>query len=416
MSSSTSTTCTSSDMTWDYQALRGCLQQETLPVALVDLDILDGNIRRIAELVQKHQKKMRLATKSVRVPALIRRILEKGGEAFQGLMCFSPSEAVFLSEEGFDDLLIAYPSTQHADLLLLWELTQSGRSVTLMIDEPIHIQQIDAFWRQQGNEKAIPLKVCLDLDMAYRPLGMHMGAQRSPLRSLKRVQELVTLIQASDCIQLQGLMGYEAQIAGLSDKNPFTPMMNTAKTLFKKRSVVDVAKKRAEIATWFQKEAIQLAFFNGGGSGSLDTTSLEDCITEVTAGSGFLQPHLFDYYANNRNQAAILFGLRVTRIPQAGMVTCQSGGFIASGEISLDKAPVPFLPPGLVPTSGEGFGEVQTPLKVPKNVTLQPGDPVFFRPAKAGEIAERFNEYLLLQNHQIVDRVKTYRGLGKCFH
>lgn len=40
------------------------------------------------------------------------------------------------------------------------------------------------------------------------------------------------------------------------------------------------------------------------------------------------------------------------------------------------------------------------------------GQPVFFRPAKAGEIAERFNEYLVKQGDKIVDRVHTYRGLG----
>jgi len=44
---------------------------------------------------------------------------------------------------------------------------------------------------------------------------------------------------------------------------------------------------------------------------------------------------------------------------------------------------------------------VQTPLKIPWQVSdsaqLLPGDMVFFRPAKAGEIAEHFNYYLLKQ-------------------
>jgi len=40
---------------------------------------------------------------------------------------------------------------------------------------------------------------------------------------------------------------------------------------------------------------------------------------------------------------------------------------------------------------------------------------VLFRHAKAGELAERFNEYLLVAGGEIVDRVPTYRGLGCCF-
>ena len=36
--------------------------------------------------------------------------------------------------------------------------------------------------------------------------------------------------------------------------------------------------------------------------------------------------------------------------------------------------------------------------------------------ANASEIAERFNEYLLVRDGEIVERVKTYRGFGKCFY
>jgi D-serine deaminase-like pyridoxal phosphate-dependent protein len=58
---------------------------------------------------------------------------------------------------------------------------------------------------------------------------------------------------------------------------------------------------------------------------------------------------------------------------------------------------------------------VQTPLTVPENVALRPGDPVFFRHAKAGELAEHFNEYLLVRGEVIEARAPTYRGIGKCF-
>ena len=166
------------------------------------------------------------------------------------------------------------------------------------------------------------------------------------------------------------------------------------------------------------RRAVSLEFFNGGGTGSIRTTSREPWVTEVTAGSGFLQSHLFDYYASNENEPAMCFALQVTRLPQPDRVTCQSGGFIASGPADADKAPVPFLPAGLQSDKMEGCGEVQTPLHVPAPLrgTLRPGDPVFFRPAKAGEIAERFNEYLLIRGDEIEGRAKTYRGLGHCFY
>jgi D-serine deaminase-like pyridoxal phosphate-dependent protein len=58
---------------------------------------------------------------------------------------------------------------------------------------------------------------------------------------------------------------------------------------------------------------------------------------------------------------------------------------------------------------------VQTPFEVPMNVRLRIGDPVLVRPSKAGEIAERFEEYMCIKDGEIAFRCKTYRGLGKTF-
>jgi D-serine deaminase-like pyridoxal phosphate-dependent protein len=46
---------------------------------------------------------------------------------------------------------------------------------------------------------------------------------------------------------------------------------------------------------------------------------------------------------------------------------------------------------------------------------LSLGDPVVFRHAKGGELAERFDHYLLVSAGRVVDRVPTYRGQGRCF-
>lgn len=401
---------------WDYHSLRSLLRDEPLPTMIVDLDIFDANTRRIAEIAQQHGKSIRLASKSIRVPALMRRIFEVGGDVFQGIMCFSVPEAQFLSEQGFDNILVAYPTAQPSDLNVSFAMTQSGKDITLMIDCPSHIDAIERHWRSQAGEAKRPIQVCVDIDMSYRPMGLHLGVQRSPVRNLQTWERLIDTIQSSPAVQLHGVMGYEAQIAGLGDRSPFSRWMNPIKRILKQASVRDVAAQRMDIARWLEAKGISIALFNGGGTGSLHTTTQEPWITEVTAGSGFLQSHLFDYYRSNQNQPAFCFALQVTRQPQPGTITCQSGGFIASGEIGPDKAPIPFLPPGLMTTATEGYGEVQTPLHVPPYVSLRLGDPVFFRPAKSGEIAEHFKEYLLKQGTLIVDRVRTYRGYGHCFY
>jgi D-serine deaminase-like pyridoxal phosphate-dependent protein len=52
---------------------------------------------------------------------------------------------------------------------------------------------------------------------------------------------------------------------------------------------------------------------------------------------------------------------------------------------------------------------------VPDDLELALGDPIFFRHAKAGELAEHFNEYLLIRGDRVSARAPTYRGLGRCF-
>jgi hypothetical protein len=48
---------------WDYVQLRETLKAETLPALLVNMEALDRNIRRIAEIANRYHKKIRIATK-----------------------------------------------------------------------------------------------------------------------------------------------------------------------------------------------------------------------------------------------------------------------------------------------------------------------------------------------------------------
>jgi len=48
-------------------------------------------------------------------------------------------------------------------------------------------------------------------------------------------------------------------------------------------------------------------------------------------------------------------------------------------------------------------------------VTLGLGDPVFFRHAKAGELAEHLTAYHLVRGARVEARAATYRGMGLCW-
>jgi D-serine deaminase-like pyridoxal phosphate-dependent protein len=203
-------------------------------------------------------------------------------------------------------------------------------------------------------------------------------------------------------------MGYEAQIAGLADTS-------WSRRAMKRLSRRDVAAARADVVRALAERGLPATLVNGGGSGSIDSSSAEAALTEVAAGSGFVDSHLFDDYAGLQLTPAAYFALQVVRRPAPGLVTCHGGGFIASGGAGRDRLPRPSLPAGCALLSLEGAGEVQTPVRLPAGVELRLGEPIFFRHAKAGELAEHFNEYHLVRGETIESTVPTYRGLGRCF-
>lgn len=160
---------------------------------------------------------------------------------------------------------------------------------------------------------------------------------------------------------------------------------------------------------------ISLRFVNGGGTGSLHHTGREDAVTELTAGSGFFSPGLFDYYQDFHFQPAAGFALEIIRKPAEHIYTCAGGGYIASGSAGADRLPKPYLPTGVRLMPNEGAGEVQTPIQYRGMETLQLGDPVFFRHAKAGELCERFSRLYCVSGGKVVEEMTTYRGDGQCF-
>jgi len=390
------------------------LQRERLPAAVVDLSAFDRNVERFANILTAAGRghSLRVATKSIRVPRLIRRILDFG-PPYQGLMCFSAEEAGYLAIEGFDDLLIAYPTLQPAALSRLRQLHCDGTSVRLMIDGVEAARTIDK--AMHGVSRPFPL--VLDVDMSLRPLGgkVHLGVRRSGIRTTEDVLRCFDACRDLDGVRLSALMGYEAQVAGLGDRNPFKKAMNPIFAWVRAASVRNVARRRREIRESLEAAGHKIDLFNGGGTGSATFAVEEPWLTELTVGSGFLCSHLFDYFSNVHPEPACFFALEASRRSDPGYITCQGGGYIASGEPGWDKVPVPYLPPGLKLVSSEGCGEVQTPLRGLAADAVEPGQPILFRHAKAGELAERFSEYLLIQEDLIVERTPTYRGRGWCF-
>lgn len=392
----------------DYDYYRRAFAGRPMPFAWLDLDLLDANIRAIVG--GAGSKHVRVASKSVRSVAVLRRILA-ASPIFRGLMCFTAREAAWLAQQGFDDLLIGYPTWHSDDLAAVARATANGARITLMVDCVAHVEQVEAVAQQHG----VRLPLCLEIDMTLAVPGLHFGVWRSPLQTPEQARPVIERIARSQHVTLDGIMGYEAQVAGVGDNYPGQVAKNTLVRRLKGRSVRLDAERRAALVALAQSLCGPLRFVNGGGTGSMATTRQENAVTEITVGSGFYSPALFDNYRHFRYQPAAGYAIEIVRVPAPGIYTCLGGGYSASGGAGKDRLPSVYLPAGARLDPLEGAGEVQTPIHYRGSERLALGDPVLMRHAKAGELCERFTHLACIQNGVIVEDITTYRGDGQCF-
>ena len=279
-----------------------------------------------------------------------------------------------------------------------------------MVDSRAHLDLIEA----AGGG---PVRVCLDVDAGWWPLGgrIRVGVKRSPVRTPEQAAALAADAAARPGIELVG---------------PHEPTRRTSRaSATRRRGAAPTAPRSAPCsararASWPRAarrwsprcaRVRDLEFVNGGGTGSVERTAAEAAVTEVTAGSGLYGPTLFDAYRAFDVRPAALFALPVVRKPSPASATVLGGGYLASGAAGADRLPRPVLPAGLRLDRAEGAGEVQTPVLGPAARDLALGDRVWFRHAKAGELCERFASLHLVRGEEIVDEVATYRGEGQTF-
>jgi len=384
------------------------------PFAFLDLEAMRANAASM--VAQADGLPIRVASKSVRSVAVLRRILELD-EGFRGILSFTLPEALWLAGQGFDDIVVAYPTADREAISSLVGLAASdpGRAPVPMVDDAPHLDLIEGAMGAGRTE----VGVCMDLDVGWWPIGGRMakiGPKRSPIHQPERAGRLAAEIHSRPGTRLVGVMAYEGHIAGVGDEVPGQAVRSAAVRWMQGRSEREIRERLPRIVEAVRAESPDgIEFVNAGGTGSLARTAAGGVATELTAGSGFYAPHLFDNYRSLDLEPAAFFALPVVRRPSPGTVTALGGGYLASGPADELRLPQPYLPHGLRLDGQEGAGEVQTPLHGTAARKLRIGDRVYMRHAKAGELCERFGSLYLVDGDRIVDEVPTYRGEGKAF-
>ncbi len=384
--------------------LKALLSGTRLPCTLLDVDNYDHNLAIIRDAMKASGKKMRLCTKSIRIPELAASVSRE--DFVSGLFVSRAAEALyFAAKHEVKDILVGYPPIAPEDASDLCKAKKEhGTTISVMVDCRAQLEVLEAATTEAG----IHLDVIVDIDMADSFLGSKVGTYRSPIHDPKSAVDLVLAIaKYYPRLDFAGIMGYEAQNASIGDASTFMRWI-------KARSRKHVNALRAAVVDALTSAGFPPRIVNGGGSGCHPDTAAEPYVTELGIGSLLFKPHLFDSFrVLEKYKPALFFAIQVVRKPCDDIVTAFSGGYVSSGVRAM---PVVHVPASVEPLPREGFGEVQTPLKYdPRKLQLSPGDVILCRFGKAGEPLEHFNEVLAISSGKVEARYKTYRGLGMQF-
>lgn len=378
------------------------------PFAWIDYDALNYNIKVVND---SSKKPIRIATKSIRSIAILKYI-QSNLKQCAGFMTYTAAESVYLIEHGLDQILIGYPTMEIQSIEKLLNYSRAGKHITFMVDA---VEQV-LLLQKCAKKMNTTAYICIDINVSTNFKWIYFGTKRSPINTFEKMQKIVKDILDCPEICIRGVMGYEAQLAGVPDLRKARSKKFQAKGFLirklKQASIQKVTSFR-QFAVAHVKSFVPLEFVNGGGSGSIAFTCEQPEVTEVTVGSAFFAPVLFDDYDSIHLKPAVGFALRVTRKFDDKTYVCHGGGYVASGVAGKDRLPQ-FLNSSYTYLPLEGPGEVQTPFCAPAN-TLEIGDTVYLRHAKAGELCERFQVLHGVKGTDYQGAINTYRGDQQCF-
>lgn len=130
------------------------------PALLIDLEIMERNIRRVAEYARSHNLRLRPHTKTHKTPALGRMQLDSGAA---GLTVAKVGEAEVMAASGTPDLLVAYPVVGRSKLDRLMEVARQTR-VTVALDSIEAAQGLSEAAARAGVEVGVLAEIDAGLD------------------------------------------------------------------------------------------------------------------------------------------------------------------------------------------------------------------------------------------------------------
>ncbi|NKB67306.1 MAG: DSD1 family PLP-dependent enzyme [Candidatus Latescibacteria bacterium] len=285
------------------------------PALLVDLDLFEANIQRIASYCQTHLTQWRPHSKAHKSPAIAHLLLQAGA---WGITCAKVSEAAVMVQHGVDNILIANQLATPTKLARIAALQHKAKVLSTL--DTLELVDLTAA-AAQAEGTIIP--VLIDIDIGMNRTGIPPG---------QPCLELAEKIISTPGLSLEGIMGYEGHVLDISP--PAAKETACHKALDHLLHCRDL----------LEKAGIPVSIISAGGTGCYQLTAAYSGITEIQAGGGIFMDALYrDTCHIDDLQPALTVLATVTSRHQDHIVT--DAGFKTMS--SYHQAPVPLHRPEL---------------------------------------------------------------------
>ncbi|MFN3653293.1 MAG: alanine racemase [Armatimonadota bacterium] len=344
------------------------------PAVLIDLDVLERNLRRAQDYCDTHGQQLRPHMKTHKIPQLGRMQVELGAV---GLTCAKLGEAEVMADAGIEDLFIAYPLWGEQKLRRLVELAGRCR-LSVAFDSAEVAEGISPAVAAAGLE----IGALVEVDTGTFRCGVAPGPGLTSL--CRKVIDLPGL-------RFRGLMTYQGYVSGSTEEREAQMRAEGDRV----RGVLD----------GLSAEGIECEVVSGGTSPSLFFSHVAQGITENRSGT---------YVFNDRNMVssgAVTWDDCAMRVAVTVVSTAVEGQFVIDGgskTFSGDRTPawegcgrVVELPDSVFLKMNEEHGMVRLPEGTP-----QPriGDRFHVIPNHVCTAMNMHDEVWVHRNGEVVDR------------
>lgn len=236
------------------------LESLDTPSMIVDLDLMEANIKKLMDKLLPTGKNIRPHLKTTKSAILAQRLVAAGAK---GGCVAKLSEAEAIAAAGFDDLLITCEIIGPQKVKRLVQLYREHKGIRIVVDSEVGAEAIHEALAASGIPE--PIAVLIDLDVGLHRTGVAPG--EPALALAKRIGELENL-------RLIGVQGYEGHLQHLHDRED-----RKTQCLASMKILTDTVKSLRDAGF----DGIEVVTTGGTGTGEFCATVPE--ITELQPGS-----------------------------------------------------------------------------------------------------------------------------------